>query len=62
MMEIIIQQQNAKLDMLRSDTVERLERIEGPFCNRHHPTFNIANHPYYWGIEIREPVGTLFGI
>lgn len=48
--EEIAQYQTGKLDQLLSETNARLERVEGPNCNRHHPEMNIVNHPYYWGV------------
>lgn len=59
----IVESQKAKFDRLLSITKTKLGDVEGPTCNRHGPTFNIANHPYYWEIELRSPPSTgLFGL
>jgi len=45
----IVTEQAAKLDALLVETKDRLEVVEGPKCNRYHPTFNIMGHPYWSG-------------
>jgi hypothetical protein len=55
-MDEIVRQQSAKLDRLLIGTKSRLECVEGPKCNRHHPAFNATGHPYYLGIELGAPM------
>jgi hypothetical protein len=61
-MDEIIKSQEAELDGLLTSTKARLERVEGPKCNRYPPEFNVANHPYWAGVEFRMPGNSLFGL
>jgi hypothetical protein len=58
----IVDGQKAKLDGLLSSTIVLLERVEGPNCDRYPPEFNVANHPYWAGVEFRMPGNSLFGL
>jgi hypothetical protein len=61
-MDEIIKTQKAELDGLLTSIKDRLERVEGPKCNRYPPTFNVFNHPYWAGVEFRMPGNSLFGL
>jgi hypothetical protein len=61
-MDEIIKTQKAEFDVLLTGTKARLERVEGPNCNRYPPEFNVFNHPYWAGVELRMLGNSLFGL